>query len=426
MEESSGPIQFVLHALANGHCDPAALAADTLAKANGNASRNTYISMNSEWSISEAYRQMDRKTAVPELFGLPVSLKDCFNLEGFKTSAGSKFYAEYKEVESLDSAVAARLRRKGAVITGKTHLHQLAYGITGENRDYGDCLQPQDASALTGGSSSGAAASVQEGSAYAAIGTDTGGSIRVPAALCGLAGYRASHGLGDWSGAVPLAPSFDTMGWLFRDLRDAPLLADALLDLPDAVPFGGPPRVGVLAGEAVEDCDTDVRRSLEEWQEQIARSGAKLQQVCADFWFEAWDIYAPIQAYEAAKIHAGFYDKFEPAIAERLAWGAAFGPGEIRALRHRLSGYVAQVQALLSGIDFLLAPATPVSRLIAGADHRGSRAQILRHTTPASLAGLPAVVLPSHRCGVQLLAPHRSDRPLLQYAAQLGQQIATK
>jgi aspartyl-tRNA(Asn)/glutamyl-tRNA(Gln) amidotransferase subunit A len=84
--------------------------------------------------------------------------------------------------------VAARLRAAGAVIVGKTHLHQLAYGITGENKDFGDCVQPRNAEWLTGGSSSGAAASVQEGSAMAAIGTDTGGSVRVPAALCGLAG----------------------------------------------------------------------------------------------------------------------------------------------------------------------------------------------------------------------------------------------
>ena len=110
------------------------------------------------------------------------------------------------------------------MITGKTHLHPLAYGITGENPEFGDCLQPGDDGALTGGSSSGACASVMEGSAVAAIGTDTGGSIRVPAALCGLAGYRASLGRGDWRGAAHLAPSFDTMGWLFRDLEEAPLL----------------------------------------------------------------------------------------------------------------------------------------------------------------------------------------------------------
>jgi aspartyl-tRNA(Asn)/glutamyl-tRNA(Gln) amidotransferase subunit A len=427
MEETPGPIQSILHALANGQCDPVSLAADTLAKANGNASGNTYISMNAQWSISDAYRQMERRAkeaAIPELFGLPVSLKDCFNLEGFKTSGGLKFYAQHKEIESRDSAVAARLRERGAVITGKTHLHQLAYGITGENRDYGNCLQPADAGRLTGGSSSGAAASVQEGSAFAAIGTDTGGSIRVPAALCGLAGYRSSLGVGDWSGAMHLAPSFDTIGWLFRDLRDAPLLAVALFDLAQASPLPGPVRVGVASGSAVEDCDAVVRRSLEEWRERILCGGAELQAIQPDFWSEAWDIYAPLQAYEASQIHAGFYDEFEPVIAERLKWGASIDETEIRDLRQQQNVFVHRMQAVFSQVDFVLAPATPVSRLDAGADHTSSRARILRQTTPASLAGSPAIVLPSRDCGVQLLAARRNDRVLLQYAAQLGRRLA--
>ena len=113
----------------------------------------------------------------------------------------------------------------GAVITGKTHLHPLAYGITGENPEFGDCLQPGDRGALTGGSSSGAAASVLEGSAVAAIGTDTGGSVRAPAASVRAGWVSRVVGRGDWRGGAHLAQSFDTMGWLFRDLEDAPLLA---------------------------------------------------------------------------------------------------------------------------------------------------------------------------------------------------------
>ena len=132
----------------------------------------------------------------PALFGVPVAVKDCFDVAGYPTTCGSRFYAEKNGIARTDSTVAARLRQAGAVIMGKTHLHQLAYGITGENSEYGDCLQPKHPQLLTGGSSSGSAASVQEGSAVAAIGTDTGGSIRVPAALCGLAGYRSSLGLG--------------------------------------------------------------------------------------------------------------------------------------------------------------------------------------------------------------------------------------
>ena len=164
-------------------------------------------------------------TAAPALWGLPISVKDCFDLAGSPTSCGIHFYRDLNGNAARDSWLVEQLRAAGAVIVGKTHLHPLAYGITGENPEYGDCAQPRDPGALTGGSSSGAAASVQEGSAVAAIGTDTGGSVRAPAALCGLAGYRATLGRGDWRGGAHLAESFDTMGWLFRDLEDAPFLA---------------------------------------------------------------------------------------------------------------------------------------------------------------------------------------------------------
>ncbi len=139
------------------------------------------------------------------LWGLPISVKDCFDLAGAPTTCGVRFYRELNGDAAQDSWLVERLRAAGAVITGKTHLHPLAYGITGENPEFGDCLQPGDPTALTGGSSSGAAASVQEGSAVAGIGTDTGGSIRAPAALCGLAGYRATLGRGDWRGGAHLA-----------------------------------------------------------------------------------------------------------------------------------------------------------------------------------------------------------------------------
>src|SRR6202035_4533129 len=131
----------------------------------------------------------------PALYGIPISFKDCFDVAGTITTCGSSFYAHHNPPAGKNSWVAQRLLDSGAILTGKTHLHQLAYGVTGETPDYGDCLHPRAPTLLTGGSSSGAAASVQEGSALAAIGTDTGGSIRIPAALCGLAGYRTSHAI---------------------------------------------------------------------------------------------------------------------------------------------------------------------------------------------------------------------------------------
>src|SRR3954471_5293870 len=237
-----GNIRTLRSALANGITQPARLAGQALANANQNPGRNTYLWQDPGWTRAEAERveQMAASEGGPfgdgrdTLWGLPVSVKDCFDLEGAPTSLGVKFYRDLNGIATRDSWLVERLRAAGAVITGKTHLHPLAYGITGENPEFGDCLQPGDEGALTGGSSSGACASVMEGSAVAAIGTDTGGSVRVPAALCGLAGYRASLGRGDWRGGAHLSQSFDTMGWLFRDLEEAPLLAPLFLSSESA------------------------------------------------------------------------------------------------------------------------------------------------------------------------------------------------
>ena len=188
------PLQELRARLIAGDVSPVSAAQDALSNANSNSNHNVYINANADRALreAEALPKHFASNVKPLLYGLPVSLKDCFDLEGFPTTCGSRFYAAKNGIAREDSAVAARLRSQGAIIVGKSHLHQLAYGITGENPEYGDCLQPENARRLTGGSSSGGAASVQEGSAIAAVGTDTGGSIRVPAALCGLAGYRAS------------------------------------------------------------------------------------------------------------------------------------------------------------------------------------------------------------------------------------------
>jgi aspartyl-tRNA(Asn)/glutamyl-tRNA(Gln) amidotransferase subunit A len=421
------PIAALLAAYKSGEADPAAQIQTCLSRANRNASHNTYIARDQAWTLTEAQRQIDRAASGDEslpLFGLPVSLKDCFDLTGFPTSSGSKFYAAHKQNPSADSWVAARLRRAGAVITGKSHLHQLAYGITGENRDYGDCLQPANASLLTGGSSSGAAASLQEGSALAAIGTDTGGSVRGPAALCGLSGYRSSLGVGDWTGGYHLAPSFDTIGWLCHDLRDLPLLATALFDLPPEPPAPSVPRVGVLTGPMIESCQPEVLQAMQLWQNRIQRASAQLQPFTPPFWSEAWDIYAPLQAHEAAQIHAGFFNEFDPVIAARLEWGASLTDNKIQQLRRRHAAFREQHELLFHRFDFLLAPVSPITQLVAGADHTATRALLLRLTTPASLGGNPAVVLPGPGCGLQLIAAHNNDQRLLRFAAALGEQLA--
>jgi len=405
--------------------DLEAAANTALARVNGNASRNSYITVDESWTRNQATHFAAQEPGGRPLFGLPIALKDCFDLEGFVTSAGSRFYARQNPTANSDSWVAERLKAAGAVITGKTHMQMLAYGITGENRDYDDCLQPADASSLTGGSSSGSAASVQEDSAVAAIGTDTGGSIRAPAALCGLAGYRASLGLGDWRGGAHLAESFDTIGWLCRDLRDLPRLAHALFSFPAPAAVAGPPVVSTLSGNLLDECDPPIRASMSAWTERIERTGVRTRLAQPEFFAEAFSIYAPLQAAEAARLHAGYFDEFEPPIAERLRWGASLQPEQLAEWRAKHQSFVRQTDALFTNAEFLLMPAVPLPRLAAGNDQTAARPRILRYTTPGSLAGLPAVVLPG-KPGLQLLAARGNDTRLLAFAAQLGQILAAE
>ena len=299
---------------------------------------------------------------------------------------------------------------------------------------------PPIATLLTGGSTSGGAASVQEGSAVAAIGTDTGGSIRVPAALCGLAGYRASIGLAWdcdlWRGGVHLAQSFDTLGWIFRDLRDAPLLAEGLfgLQVPHEnnrrvqnvqVPPDPQVRIGAISPEFLHDCDANVLASFASCQGLLRASGADVQSFDAADWEDALSIYAPIQASEAAAIHAeatgGNYSCFPAPINERLAWGASLATEEVQQQRQRHAEFRARLDTLFQSFDFLMMPCSPISKLEAGKDQTQTRRKILRYTTPLSLAGTPVVTLPfPNGAGVQLTAPRGQDSRLLAYAATLA------
>jgi Asp-tRNA(Asn)/Glu-tRNA(Gln) amidotransferase A subunit family amidase len=440
MLKQTSPLTELRNALANNATTPTDIAAITAKNANGSASHNTYLYYNEQHLRDQANTLANIDPASrPPLYGIPISLKDCFDLAGTITTCGSRFYAQHNSPATQDSAMAQTLRASGALITGKTHLHPLAYGITGQNPEYGDSLQPRDATLLTGGSSSGAAASVQEGSALAAIGTDTGGSIRVPAALCGLTGFRASHSLASasgwwpqaWAGAWHLAPSFDTAGFLIRDPRDAAPIANALFHIP----FGKAPtspRIGSAPLSFLSDSQPEVLEAYGAWRTQLASAGATLNDFNTTPWLNVSEIFFPIQAHEAAALHLGHYDNFEPAIAQRLHWGASLTPSNLAPLHQRHAEFRAHIATLFNRFDFLILPCSPSSRLVASKDQSKTRQIILRYTTPFSLAGVPVVTLPGEiigapfGTGIQLAAAPGRDPDLLAYAAALAQLIVDR
>ncbi|MGH9589832.1 MAG: amidase [Terracidiphilus sp.] len=416
-------------ALAEGKPTPSELADLALSRSNGNVGRNTYLWQDLTWTRSEAAHAdaMPRGEGGPfgdgrsALWGLPISVKDCFDLAGAPTTIGVRFFAELNGNATRDSWLVEQLRAAGAVIVGKTHVHPLTYGITGENPEFGDCLLPDDPGAFTGGSSSGAVASVLEGSAVAAIGTDTGGSVRAPAALGRVAGYRATLGRGDWLGGAHLAESFDTIGWLFRDLEDAPLLA-APFAPASAAPAQRFHRFAVVSADFLHDCEPDIVANLETTARELERLGLERRSFDASWWSVSREIFSPIQAWEAARIHAGNFERIQPEIRERLEWGASINDAQLRALRELHKGFCKRMDELFAAHELLLLPAIPIARLAAGADHSQTRPRLLRYTAPFSLAGVPIVTIPCAHGGMQLAAARDCDESLLQLAAQLGAQ----
>jgi aspartyl-tRNA(Asn)/glutamyl-tRNA(Gln) amidotransferase subunit A len=209
------------------------------------------------------------------------------------------------------------------------------------------------------------------------------------------------------------------MGWLFRDLEDAPLLAEPFAPAESAQKSGFK-RFAAIADSFLHNCEPEIVAGFHAVIRELEALGLKAHTIYPDWWGESAEIFAPIQAWEAARLHAGHFDRFQPAIRDRLEWGARITPTEIAAMRQRHAGFNERIDDLFAEHQLLLLPCAPVARLAAGADHSQTRTRLLRYTTPFSLAGVPVVAIPCATGGMQLAAARGCDQPLLQLAAQLG------
>ena len=327
------------------------------------------------------------------LAGVPYFLKDLFDLAGYPTRAGSSFLADVRPVPASDAAMVQALRAVGAVCAGKTHLHEFAYGISGENPHYGDCEHPHFPGRTTGGSSSGSAAVVAAGIVPFAIGTDTGGSVRTPAAFCGLYGFRMTPGHAWIADAFPLAPSCDTAGWLTRTAADLLEVNGALLGLGTSrrEPRGCYLEFGKLDPDVASACRETAARLC-------APADPATHGQLADAFEGAAFAYLVITSAEAASEHADWLDthraRYSPTVWQRLDRGRHWFESESvaaearrRFIRHTLISYFLT-------FDFLVLPATPCPALTKAECDQSHRERVLTLTAPASLAGLPVLSIP--------------------------------
>ena len=365
---------------------------------------------------------MAGKTVGP-LHGVPWAPKDLYSTKGVRTTGGSKILAD--SVPSDDAPVVARLARAGAILLGKLNMHEFAYGPEGLNAHYGDTRNPwsADAHRVAGGSSSGSGAAVAAGLTPGSLGSDTGGSIRIPASLCGITGLKPTYGRVSRAGVLPLAWSMDHVGPMTRSARDCALMlgviagydpADpttSVLPVPDygAALTGDVKglRVGLLRAHFTDAATSDVRGAVEAAAKQLQQAGAVVDEVNLTQVTHVAAASAVIVASEALAYHAPWMrtrpQDYQPDVRERLRLGVFVNGAhyvrsqQIRALLTR------EVDEALARRDVLLAPATPLTAPVLGERETtlgdgpsDVRAALLRCARPFNFSGHPACAAP---CG---------------------------
>ncbi|MGH6946352.1 MAG: amidase [Kiloniellales bacterium] len=364
------------------------------------------------------------------LSGFSFAAKDIFDIAGFVTGCGNPDWARTHEAAARHAAAVDKLLAAGATFIGKTITDELAYSLNGRNFHYGTPANANAPGRIPGGSSSGSASAVAGGLVDVALGSDTGGSVRVPASYCGLFGYRPSHGRVDISGVMPLAPSFDTVGWF---ARDAALLGrvGAVLLPPDEA--GAPKPRRLLVAEDLFALASSVTRSA--LAPAIARLEMRLGKaepvrLAAPEETRTWMLrFRAIQAREIWASHGDWIARtephFGPEIAERFAWVQTVTDREAAAARAARAPFAERLRALAAEGALIALPSAPdAAPLIEASDEslRGHRERVLSLTAPAGLSGLPQIAMPLARVaggpvGLSLIGNYGSDRALLAFAA---------
>lgn len=360
------------------------------------------------------------------LSGLRLTTKDVFDLAGFPTGAGNPDWLRTHPSADEDALVVRQLEHAGAVYVGRTVSDELAFSLNGENMHYGTPHNPRAPGRIPGGSSSGAASSVAAGLADIGLGTDTSGSIRVPASYCGLFGIRPTHGVVPVHGVVPLAPEFDTVGWLTRDARVLAQVGEVLL--PPAVPENLTDLV--LLTDAFDCADP---RSQEALAPALALIGREFRSVVskalASEGLDHWaGVYRTVQSAAVWETHGAWYSaikpRIHPDIAERMKFAAAISLEHASDMRDRARLIRETIRSQVYGGRVLCLPTTPSIAPLMGAAGQRTRQSLLALTCIAGLGGLPQITVPAseiENCpfGLSLIGPPGSDRALLSLTVRL-------
>ncbi|HVE39161.1 MAG TPA: amidase [Planctomycetota bacterium] len=368
-------------------------------------------------AAAEASRELRSGLDRGPLHGIPIGVKDLFDVKGYRTTAGA--HPGFHPAAAIeDASVIARLRAAGAILLGKTSLHEWAFGVSTNNAHFGPTRNPHDPTRMVGGSSGGSGAALAADLCLGALGTDTGGSIRIPSSLCGTVGIKPTLGRVSTQGVTPLSRSLDTVGPMARTVDDAFLLLDALCGFrPEPTPQ---PRIVVPEGYFLDDCDPRIIAL-------VSRVGA-LEKVDLGDVKAVWEANGVILLSDASSVHEGRLrehpDWFGESVGPRLQMGLGLRGVDYARAREEQRQWTTRLERILGKDTVLAVPSTPAPATIIG-DREGAPLSRLmtRYTSPFNLAGVPVLCLPAGMVdglpvGLQLVAG-AGQESLLRTAAAL-------
>ncbi|HET8548810.1 MAG TPA: amidase [Bryobacteraceae bacterium] len=403
---------------------------------------NTFITFMDDQALERA-RVLDEEVARGRirspLHGIPVAVKDNLLTAGIRTTNGTRIFADY--VPDRSAAAVQQLEAAGAVIIGKTNLHELAYGITSNNPHYGAVRNPHDRARVPGGSSGGSGAAVAAGIVPVALGSDTGGSIRIPASFCGCFGLKPSYGLVDRTGCMPLGLTLDHVGPLAATVQDAALTMQALCRLePERGASAAPLRIGWPENGYFDAVDPDVAAAIEE---AVRALGATRIAVVVPELEALNSVARAILLGEAAAIYGRYLqatpELFGDDVRALLQQGTLLAATDYVNAQRARRQFIREFRALFSGIDVLVTPTTPNVAPLIGEDkvsiagrEEDVRLASTRLVRGINVLGFPAASLPCGMCptglpvGMQIIGPPGADAVVLRIAAAFERVIGNQ
>lgn len=414
------------HLLESGKISPVELVEAHLERIETtNETLNAFITVTREEARSAA-KQAEKAIRNGEyrgaLHGIPIALKDLFNTTGLRTTSGTTVMADFFPKE--DATVVAKLKEAGAILLGKLNMNELAFGPTGENLHYGDCLNPWNSSHLSGGSSSGSAATVATGACAATLGTDTGGSIRIPASLCGIVGLKPTYGRVSLYGVTPLCWSMDHVGPMTRTVADCALVLQAIAGHDPMDPTSKdrpvpnymelltgsalPLHIGVPQEHVWAPLSEPVRFAVKKALQTFTDLGATVVEISIPLLTESVEISTTIMGAEAIASNGAFLEEhgseLDPRVKERLELGKAISATDYIQAQKVRATLVQQTKDVLQSVDILAfptcsiaAPQKGVTEINAGDARIPVLHALTRLTRFSNLTGYPAISLP---CGL--------------------------